>query len=101
MHSSVGDIVCYLPEAEVFVVMSHMPYGVFRVEGLVGKTQKVAAADTFYPVTLVKRAEIDEKGLSVLRNKNTELMTERQSLVFQLIALKAEIFTLAEKSRHH
>ena len=52
-----------------------MPSGVFRVEFLVSKTRKVAAADTLYPVTLVRRAEIDEEGLSILRNKNAELMT--------------------------
>ena len=82
MHSSVGDIVYYLPE--VFVVKSQMPSGVFRVEGLVSKTREVAAADTLYTVTLVSTAEIDEEGLSVLRNKNEDLMTERHCLVFQL-----------------
>ena len=83
---------------EVFVVKSQMPSGVFLVEGLVSKTRKVAAADTFYPVTLVRRAEIDDEGLSVLRNKNAELMTERQSFVFQLDALKAEILSWQKKA---
>ena len=77
---------------------SQMPSGVFRVEGLVSKTRKVAAADTLYPVTLVRRAEIDDEGLSVLRNKNAELMTERQFFVFQLDALKAEIFSWQKKA---
>ena len=102
MHPSAGDIVYYLPE--VFVVKSQMPSGVILVEGLVSKTRKVAAADTLYPVTLVRRAEIDDEGLSVLRNKNAELMTERQLFVFQLDALKAEILSwqqsLTEESRH-
>ena len=75
-----------------------MPSGVFRVEGIVSKTRKVAAADTFYPVTLLRRAEIDNEGLSVLRNKNAELMTERQSFVFQLDALKAEILSWQKKA---
>ena len=96
MHPSAGDIVYYLPE--VFVVKSQMPSGVFRVEGLVSKTRKVAAADTLYPVTLVRRAEIDDEGLSVLRNKNAELMTERQSFVFQLDALKAEILSWQKRA---
>ena len=96
MHPSAGDIVYYLPE--VFVVKSQMPSGVFRVEGLVSKTRKVAAVDTLYPVTLVRRAEIDDEGLSVLRNKNAELITERQSVVYQLDALKAEILSWQKKA---
>ena len=77
---------------------SQMPSGVFRVEGLVSKTRKVTAADIRYPVTLFRRAEIDEAGLPVLRNKNAEPMTEQQSLVFQLDALKAEILSWQKKA---
>ena len=96
MHPSAVDIVYYLPE--VFVVKSQMSSGVFRMEGLVSKTRKVAAADTLFPVRLVRRAEMNDEGLSILRNKYAGLMTERQSFVFQLDALKAEILSWQKKA---
>ena len=96
MHPFAGNIVYYLPE--VFVVKSQMPSGVFRVEGLVSKTWKVTAADTLYPLTLVRRTEIEDEGLLVLRNKNAELMTEWPSFVFQLDDLNAEILSWQKKA---
>ena len=80
------------------MVKPQMPSGWFRVEGLVSKTRKVATADTLYPVALVRRAEIDEEGLPVLRNKNAELMTERQPLVFMLDALISGILSLQKEA---
>ena len=75
-----------------------MHSGVFGVKGLVNKTRKIGAADSLYPVTLVRRAEVDEERLSVLRNKNAELMTEQQSFVYQLDALKAKILSWQKKA---
>ena len=92
MHASVGDIVYYLPEktlsgGEVSDAFWKAP------RGRPSQPNSESCGTLHPPVTLVGRAEIDEEGLSVLRSKNAELMTERQALVHQLDALKAAILS--------
>ena len=93
IHPKVRDTVYYIPK--VWAVKSKTQAGVFSIEG--EQTRKVEVAGTFYPLSLVEGADINEVSLAAVREQIVTLTNERNSLVYQIEALQQEVSSFQRK----
>ena len=68
------------------------------MEGVISQARKVAAAETLFPLTLIRTVDIYESCLVVIREQNAGLLTERHSLLYQLEAFKKEVSDFQKKA---
>ena len=92
MYLKVGDTIHHIPE--VFAVKSVFQVGDLRVEGTLSRLQ----LPTLCPLSLARRADIDETGLAAVRDQNVTLRKERSSLFYQLEGLRQEVSSLQRKA---
>ena len=95
MHRKVGEVV-YYPQ-EFRKLRLEVKLGVCRVEDVISKTSRVAGTEILHSLSPVKRADTDEAGLAAIREQNSVLMTKRNSLLYQLEALKKEVMSRQKK----